>query len=155
MSKIEVMAILEQFAAGQLNMKEAADRVEALYPAANQPATNKHGQPIGDFPTDVPTDDEFNKYHATPVGYGEEGDWLIISKAVPVEKALELIQKECRDNYGLDEDYIPKTIDDLHEYDIGWGYDHDSYHYSEGGYWICDERNKVSRRWSAWGVPTQ
>lgn len=141
-------------AAGYVDLTdyEIEQVLQQVYPRKN---TNQFGQPIGDFADNIPTQAEFDKYHETPQGYGEEGDWLIISKAVPAEKALALIQAELRDNYGLDEEYVPKTVDDLESFDIGWGYDHDSYHYSEGGYWICSEDNQVSKRWEAWGVATQ
>lgn len=138
-------------AAGYVTLSdyEIEQVLKNIYPRT---ATNQFGQPIGDYPDDIPTQQEFDKYHETPQSYGEEGDWLIVSKAVPHDKALELIQAELRDNYGMDEEYISK---ELETFDIGWGYDHDSYHYSEGGYWICSKDNNVSKRWEAWGVSTQ
>lgn len=38
MSKIEVMALLEQFAGNQVTMKDAADKIEALYHSAEDRA---------------------------------------------------------------------------------------------------------------------
>lgn len=120
-----------------------------------KPVLNKHGQPQGDFPKDIPTRADFDKYHAEPADYGEEGEWMIISKNVPAEKALAMIQKRLRDEYGMSEEFIPQSVDDLGTYQIGWGYDHDSYHYSEGGYWIASEGSNITPRWEAWGVTTE
>lgn len=116
--------------------------------------------PMGDCTKDVPTDEEFNQFHSTPQGYGEESEWLLVSKNIPAEQALKMIQDMLRDEWGWSdgpdgEDAFPKTVEDLGTFDIGWGYDHDSYHYSEGGYWICSERNGITKKWEAWGVETQ
>lgn len=128
-------------------------KAENKHPLVLAP-TNKHGQPIGNFPKDIPTQAEFDKYHTEPQGYGDEGDWLIVSKSVSQKQAFQKILAVLNE-WGVSEDVMPKTADDLGSYDIGWGYDYDSYHYSEGGYWICSDTNRVSKRWEAWGVATQ
>lgn len=103
------------------------------------------------------------------------GTHLLITKDWSKEEAYALLVKELRQEWGLDEESIPK-IDDMQSYDVGWGYDYDSYHYpptgaefqyafrapvsfgeegeSEGGWWICSEYNKVTKRFEAWGLET-
>ena len=125
--------------------------LQSIYPKTT---TNKHGQPIGDYPNDIPTQEQFDAFHATPQEYGDEGDWLLVSKNVDQETAFAMIIATMHE-WGVDEEYIPKAAEDMQVFDVGWGYDHDSYHYSEGGYWICSDDNKVSKRYEAWGVATQ
>jgi len=121
------------------------------------PVTNQSGQPIGDFPKDIPTDEDFERMHSEPVSYGDEDDWVLISKKYTQEEALAKIQELMKKDWGWSEDEggYPTDVNDLQTFDVGYGYDHDSYHYSEGGYWICSESNQVSKRWEAWGVATQ
>ncbi len=116
-------------------------------------ATDSFGRPIGDFPDDVPTQDEFHEAHKDAKEYGEEGEYLLVSKQVEAAAALKMIQ-DIMNEWGINEDYIPKTTSDLQTYDVGWGYDRDSYHYSEGSFWICSDSNNVSKRYEAWGVET-
>lgn len=125
--------------------------LQNIYPKT---ITNGAGQPIGDYPDGIPTQKQFDDFHETPQDYGEEGEWIIISKAINPKKAFELIIEKL-DEYGMDDEYKPKSPDDLQVFDIGWGYDHDSYHYQDGGYWICSDTNKVSKRFEAWGVSTE
>ena len=123
-------------------------------PEMPKPVTNKHGQPIGDYPKDIPTQAEFDKAHATPLEYGDEEDWLVVSKQIDQQAAFDMIVATMTE-WGVDAEYLPKDASDLGAYNIGWGYDHDSYHYSEGGYWICSDENQVSKRYEAWGWATQ
>lgn len=111
-------------------------------------------RPKGDFPGTPPTGEQFQNVFRSPVSFGEEGEHLLITKDWSKEEAYALLVKELRQEWGLDEESIPK-MDDVGSYDVGWGYDYDSYHYSEGGWWICSEENKVTKRWEAWGVETQ
>ncbi len=140
-------------AAGYVTLSdyEVEQVLQHVYPKT---ATNQSGQPIGDFPDKIPTQAEFDKQHATPLEYGDEGDWLIVSKAVGQKQAFDMIVATMKE-WGVDDEALPKDESDLGTYDIGWGYDHDSYHYSEGGYWICSDDNKVSKRYEAWGFATQ
>jgi hypothetical protein len=133
---------------------EVEQVLKNIYPRT---ATNQFGQPIGDYPDKIPTQEEFDKYHETPQDYGDEADWVLVSKKFTQEQALALIQGRLKDEWGLDESepVYPKSVDDLQSFDIGWGYDHDSYHYEDGGYWICSESNNVTKRWEAWGIATQ
>ena len=76
------------------------------------------------------------------------------------EEALAMIQKHLKEEWGWSdgpdgEMMYPKSVDDLQSFNVGWGYDHDSYHYQDGGYWICSDSNQVSKRWEAWGIATQ
>lgn len=146
-------------AAGYVDLTdyEIEQVLQNIYPKT---ITNKSGQPIGDYPNDIPTQEQFDDFHATPQDYGDEADWLIVSKKFSAEDALKLIQDKLRDEWGWSggpdgEAMFPNSVDDLQSFDIGWGYDHDSYHYSEGGYWICSEDNQVTKRYEAWGVNTQ
>lgn len=128
-----------------------------IYPKS---ATNERGMPIGDYPDNIPTQEEFDKLHSEPLGYGDEDDWLLVSKKFTPEEALALIQKKLKDEWGWTggedgEMMYPNDTDALESFDIGWGYDWDSYHHSEGGYWICSDSNQVSKRYEAWGIRTQ
>jgi hypothetical protein len=111
-------------------------------------------RPKGDFPGNPPTGQQFHEAFKTPVSFGEEGEHLLVTKEWSKEEAYAILVKELRDEWGLDEESIP-SIDDVQSYDVGYGYDYDSYHYSEGGWWICSTENKVTKRWEAWGVETQ
>jgi hypothetical protein len=131
--------------------------LSSIYPKTK---TNDRGQPIGDYPDNIPTQEEFDMFHTTPQGYGEESEWLLVSTKFSAEDALAKIQRLLKEEWGWSggpdgEGYYPNSVDDLQKFDVGWGYDHDSYHYSEGGYWICSENNQVSKRWEAWGIATQ
>ena len=128
-----------------------------IYP---QTKTNERGQPIGDYPTDIPTQEQFDEHHSTPQDYGEEAEWLLVSKKFTQEEALAMIQKKLKDEWGWSdgedgEMMYPKSVDDLQSFDVGYGYDRDSYHYSEGCYWICSDNNEVTKRYEAWGIATQ
>lgn len=128
-----------------------------IYP---QTKTNERGQPIGDYPTDVPTQEQFDEHHSTPQDYGEEAEWMLVSKKFTQEEALAMIQAKLKDEWGWSggddgEMMFPNDVDDLQSFDVGYGYDRDSYHYSEGCYWICSSDNEVTKRYEAWGIATQ
>lgn len=145
-------------AAGYVTLSpyEIEQVLQNIYPKSK---TNERGQPIGDYPDNIPTQEKFHEDHAVPVGYGDEDDWLMVSKAFAPEIALKMIQKQLEEwgwSGGPDgEGYYPNSTDDLESYDIGWGYDWDSYHHADGGYWICSDTNEVSKRYEAWGIRTQ
>lgn len=135
---------------------EVEQVLQNIYPKT---ITNDRGQPIGDYPNDIPTQDKFDIDHTEPASYGEDGQWLMVSKKFTADEALAKIQKMLKEEWGWSggpdgEGYYPNSTDDLQSFDIGWGYDHDSYHYSEGGYWICSETNQVTKRFEAWGIVT-
>lgn len=146
-------------AAGYVTLSdyEVEQVLQNIYPKSK---TNDRGQPIGDYPDGVPTQEEFEKLFAEPIGFGDEDDWLMISKKYSAEDALAKIQKHLKEQWGWTdgedgEMMFPKDTDALETYDIGWGYDWDSYHYSEGGYWICSDENQVTKRFEVWGIRTQ
>lgn len=111
--------------------------------------------PTVDYLVNVPVDQEFDKYHSDPIGYGDEDDWLLVSRNNNTRaEALAKIQKMMRDDWGLDEACIPKDENDLQIFDVGWAQDPDSS--SNGTYWIVrGENNHLTPRWQAWGVATQ
>lgn len=128
-----------------------------IYP---QTKTNERGQPIGDFPDNIPTQEQFDEHHSTPQDYGEEAEWLLVSKKFTQEEALAMIQAKLKDEWGWSdgedgEMMYPKDVNDIQSFDVGYGYDRDSYHYSEGCYWICSDNNEVTKRYEAWGIATQ
>lgn len=141
----------------ELNSYEIEQVLKNIYPTSK---TNERGQPIGDYPTDIPTQEQFDEHHSQPQDYGEEAEWMLVSKKFTQEQALEMIQKKLKDEWGWSggpdgESSFPNDVDDLQSFDVGYGYDRDSYHYSEGCYWICSGDNEVTKRYEAWGIATQ
>jgi hypothetical protein len=141
----------------ELTNYEIEQVLSNIYPKSK---TNERGQPIGDYPTDIPTQEQFDEHHSTPQDYGEEAEWIMVSKKFTQEEALALIQAKLKDEWGWTggddgEMMFPNDLDDLQSFDIGYGYDRDSYHYSEGCYWICSADNEVTKRYEAWGIATQ
>jgi hypothetical protein len=146
-------------AAGYVTLSdyEVEQVLQNVYPKT---ITNQSGQPIGDYPSDIPTQEQFDMFHTTPQSYGEDASWVLVSTKFTQDDALAKIQRLLKEEWGWSdgpdgEANYPKSTDDLQMFDIGWGYDHDSYHYSEGGYWICSETNQVTKRWTAWGIATE
>lgn len=141
----------------ELTSYEIEQVLKNIYPTSK---TNDRGQPIGDYPTDIPTQEQFDEHHSEPQDYGEEAEWVLVSKKFTQEQALEMIQKKLKEEWGWTggddgEMMYPNDVDDLKSFDIGYGYDRDSYHYSEGCYWICSDDNEVTKRYEAWGIATQ
>lgn len=114
--------------------------------------------PVVDRLEDIPTREAFDEQYANPNGHGEEGEWILISGKYSQVKALKRIREYLKDNWGVNssEDYWPKSVNDLQNFELGWATDPDSYHHTEGTYWIVDTaRNNLTARWNAWGIATQ
>lgn len=98
-----------------------------------------------EFKKILPTQEQFDKYHADPIEYGE-ADYLVISKTYTEEEALKRILALMVD-WGVDPEHLPKEVT---AFEIGWTVDPDSYHHSENTYHLASD--KVPARWEAWGV---
>jgi hypothetical protein len=64
---VEIIAagIREHKLGFELSNYEIEQVLQNVYPKTT---TNRFGQPVGDYPKDIPTQAQFDQYHATPQG---------------------------------------------------------------------------------------
>lgn len=93
----------------------------------------------------LPTQEEFDKYHATPQGYGDESEWVCVSANTHNEEAaLRKIRRYLKKEWGWTGEELPTEV---RMFNIGYKR-HDG---TELGYWL----NEGGGFWQAWGVETQ
>ena len=93
----------------------------------------------------LPSQEEFDKYHAVVQGYGEESEWVCVSSNTHnQEAALRKIRRYLKKEWGWTGEELPTEVT---LYNIGY-----KRHDGELGYWIGPDAPSF---WQAWGVETQ
>lgn len=98
----------------------------------------------------LPTQAEFDKNHKIVQPYGEESDWLVLSKELYTEEqAQRRFKKYLKAEFGWDGEEITNCLETMQVRWIGY---HRADDEGEPGYWIGRDKPTY---WAAWVVETQ
>lgn len=102
----------------------------------------------------IPSQREFDEFHKMPQSYGEDGDWLVLSKSFYTEEEA----KKILTQYFIDEGWHNEGDDEI-DYILtslsvrGIGYKRSPYE-DEPMYWIPSKSENPTTFWEAWVVET-
>jgi hypothetical protein len=130
-------------------------KIEALCAELKEVATKVHNDSYNQGYNDalgvvLPTQQEFDKDHTTPLAYGDESEWLVLSRSLYTEEeAIKLFKTYLTKEFGWDDEDMAGCLQSISQRPIGYARLND-----ENGSSYCIGK-ATSTFWDAWVVETE